>query len=107
MNQTLTVTIQNDMREAMKRRDMVTTDILKSLLARIANAEAVDADNYSPDTTEVSRKVLSKDDIHTLVNDEINELEHALTQLGDVQNNYGIELQSKIAILRPYTKDSR
>lgn len=100
---TLPEQISSDMRAAMKRRDATTANTLKSLLARISNAEAVDSSHLdTTKITEVSRKQLSQSDIDSIIDAEIAELESALTQLGGSESNYKTELQEKITLISKY-----
>lgn len=69
--------IQQDLTEAIKARDQVTTSVLRSLLGAIGNAEAVDttADpNSGPIgafASDVLRHELGDDDVHEMVEAEI------------------------------------
>lgn len=97
--------LNNDMRSAMKSRDTTTTNALKSLLARISNAEAVDLkaiNTLGVGSTEVSRRLLSEADIYSIIDDEINELQQALSSLESSPSRYTTELKDKIAILQRY-----
>jgi hypothetical protein len=99
---------------AMKGRKSVEVSALRSLLARISNAEAVpvpDQTHMAPGpiagagfgvgSTEVPRKQLSYADIQAVIQDEIQEAQAAKQQL-DGSSAYAIELNQKIAILQAY-----
>ena len=106
--------INQDMRQAMKDRDSLKLGELRSLLARISNAEAVTPQDVSVDagspiagaeagvgSTEAQRKQLTLHDIHAVIQAEIDELEAALQGLDDA-SDYAVELREKIAAVAAY-----
>lgn len=106
-SQALMIRLNEDMRSALKARDLETANTLKSLLARIANAEAVPVNYLTAHTslvapTEVPRKELSEDDLRAIIEAEIAELDDALKALGDTVTDYRSELQKKITIISRY-----
>jgi hypothetical protein len=117
MNTQITATviqIKADLISAMKSGDKVMTSALRSLLARISNAEAVapTQSSVSADiaiagahkgvgSTEAARHTLTSADITTIINDEITELRTALNAV-DAHSDYGQELRQKIATIAKY-----
>jgi len=89
--------VRSDLREAMRRRDQVTVRALRSLLAALANAEAVDPGESSsalPGSSrhvagahtglyagEVPRRELSDADVRALVEREVSERTAAAAQV--------------------------
>ena len=81
--------LKTDLKAAMKARQSNTVSALRSLLAAIDNAEAVDiaqlpqtslnidASPYSPD---VPRKILTEADLRRIIGNEIDEASHALAE---------------------------
>ncbi len=106
--------IKHDMRNAMKDRDLMKLDELRSLLARISNAETVLVGSNMQDmqgriagasngvgSTEVERKQLTFTEIQMIVADEIHELEDALMRV-DTKSEYATTLRKKLTIVRKY-----
>lgn len=95
-------TITTDMRQAMKSSDHVTLNELRSLLARIHNAEAVPVEEIHDVTlTEVARKELSIGEIQSIIHDELTELQETLNSI-NASSDYAIELKQKIAAIQKY-----
>lgn len=104
--------IQSDMRQAMKSRRRAELDELRSLMARISNAEAISPDGLSVDdvtssiagaargvgSTEAQRRVLSTDDIRAIIRAEQQEIQETLSQIDD-STEYAAELQAKAAVV--------
>jgi hypothetical protein len=107
----LTERINHDMRQAMKHHDRVKVSALKSLLARISNAEAVPAGDISidpvtgtlhlPGSTEAPRKELSLRELHQVIGAEVSEIKDALATL-DADDKYAKELKEKLAAVKAY-----
>lgn len=96
--------INDDMRRALKDGEHTKINELRSLVARISNAEAVPITDQSHITaTEVPRKELDLNQIQTIIMDEIHELQNALQQVG-ATTAYATELQEKITILQKYVQ---
>jgi len=105
--------IKLDMRTAMKEKDSIKLDELKSLLARITNAEAVPLTRVERDrivgvtsgvgTTEIARKQLTLSETQSIIADEVRELEHALLGL-DAKSEYAEILRNKLAVVQKYVQ---
>jgi hypothetical protein len=102
-----------DLREAMKARDTVKVSTLRSLLARISNAESVKVEVAASDSaiagaqvgvgaTEVARRVLSEDDVQALIAAELAELLETIGSVGE-QSEYGQELRRKAEVIEQYS----
>jgi hypothetical protein len=103
--------LRDDLRAALKARDRVAASALQSLLARIANAEAVPVDETPSDaslsgmttgvgSTERPRRILSVADIQRIIHDEICEMKAALDDLAQYPDSqYAVELRGKIDVL--------
>lgn len=104
--------MRQDMRQALKARERNTLDELRSLLARISNAEAI----TPPDaviggqvagaaegvgSTEAQRKQLSPADVHAIIVAEAHEIESTLAGI-DKTNDYAIQLREKLAVIQKY-----
>ena len=100
--------IQQDMRQAMKRKDLLAVNTLRSVLARIHNAEAVPQRNETNlsvgvGSTEAARKQLSEHDIQSIIIDELEEINTTFHAL-DPHSEYAAELQKKAGIVQTYLK---
>lgn len=96
--------IQADMRQAMKDRDTAKLSILRSLSARISNAEAVPASstsNAGVGSTEATRRQLTLDDIQHIITAELHEIETTLDAV-DETSAYAADLRQKAAIIQAY-----
>lgn len=104
--------MQQDMRQALKDRERNKLDELRSLLARISNAEAV----APPDTvmdgkmagaaegvgsTEVPRKQLSLTEVHAIIVAEAHEIESSLLGI-DKTSDYAAQLREKLVVTQGY-----
>lgn len=104
--------IQQDMRQALKDRERNALDELRSLLARISNAEAI----APPDaviggrvagaaqgvgSTEARRKQLSLADVRAIITAEAHEIESTLDGL-DKTTDYATQLRGKLAVVQKY-----
>lgn len=101
--------LQQDMRQALKSRERSKLDELRSLLARISNAEAVTPPDImmSADVaqgvgnTEAQRKQLSFADVHTIMAAEAHEIESSLLGI-DEASDYALQLREKLAVVQAY-----
>jgi hypothetical protein len=108
--------IRQDMHQAIKDRNRLQLDELRSLLAAISNAEAVPLDNTANTarhsgtianasvgvgSTEAVRKQLTYDDVGAVIADEIAEIESVLEDI-DPDSPYAIELHDKIRVAQKY-----
>jgi uncharacterized protein YqeY len=101
-----------DLTRAMKARDKVTVNVLRTTLAAIANAEAPPQGEAptqvigSPELAgpnEVERLVLSDDDIARIVRAEIADREHTIEQVAGAGGDEQVtDLQAELEILRAY-----
>jgi uncharacterized protein YqeY len=72
--------LQQDLRDAMKARDRLRVDVLRTTLGAIANAEAVPSDARPnvpgrDEPTEVARRELREADVVAVVEGEVAELQ--------------------------------
>jgi uncharacterized protein len=74
MGSTLRHRLQADLRVAMEHRDGPRLSVLRTTLSALSNEEAVDPGDYDTDVTEAPRRVLSDDEIRTVVERERDEL---------------------------------
>lgn len=92
------------MRQAMKDRDTAKLSILRSLSARISNAEAVPASpttNVGVGSTEAARQQLTLDDIQQIITAELHEIEATLDTVDEL-STYAVDLRQKAAIIQAY-----
>jgi uncharacterized protein YqeY len=106
------IRIQKDLTEAMKARDPVATKALRSLLAAIGNAEAVDvvADPNSGPTgafvADVRRDELDDTDVARIVAAEVDELREAISTYRRVDRLDMVEaMEAEIEVLSRYVPD--
>lgn len=96
--------IQQDLRQAMKDRDTAKLNVLRSLSARISNAEAVQVTslaNSGVGSTEVPRRQLTLSDIRQIITAELYEIETALDAI-DKSSAYAADLRQKATIIQEY-----
>lgn len=106
--------INQDMRQAMKNREHIRLNELRSLLARISNAGAVTPEDDKVEagspiagamegvgSTETPRKRLTLAEVRSIVLAEMHEIETVLEGL-DKTSEYAAELREKIAAIRKY-----
>ena len=100
--------ITHDMREAMKNKERNKLDELRSLLARIHNAEAITPPTSTEPnagigtgSTEADRKQLTLADIRSIIHAEMQEIETALVGIA-ITTDYSIELHEKLAVVQKY-----
>lgn len=89
---------------ALRARDAGARDALRTALAAIENAEAVEAVPVGHDgPTEVARRALGDAEVAGVVRAEIGRLEEAAAQLvGLGRTDRAEELRRQAAVLRPY-----
>jgi uncharacterized protein len=114
-NQKVSEVLKADLLAARKSRDRLKIETLQSTLSRITNAEAMPVgdthDTYRVSvgvgSTEVTRRVLSEQDVIQTIQDEINELQDAIAGMGAYPDNqYIATLREKVSILEPYVSSS-
>ena len=102
-------TIRKDLLNARKEHNTSASDILQSIVAAIDNAGAVPVQEVTNSigvgSTEASRRELSLQDIQKIIQDEIAELQQAISVVG-ITNNYTRDLNEKIVVLEKYIKTS-
>ena len=111
----LTAQIKDDLRSAMKAGKSVEVSVLRSLLARISNAEAVQPSQATPEddlsiagaqrgvgSTEAVRRTLTPADVDELIAAEIKELQDAMQSVGE-DSEYGQQLRRKADIISKYS----
>jgi uncharacterized protein YqeY len=76
--------MQAALRAAMQSRQPLTISVLRSTLAAVANAEAVDPTTADRGATEAARKDLTEDDIRGIVTAERDELRTAATEMSSL-----------------------
>lgn len=105
-----------DLRAALRRRDRAAVGVLRSVLATIANAEAVPVDDVRPrptdgpiagasaglGATEAPRRVLSEEDVRALVAGERDELLAAAGQAAQAAPERAEQLRAGAALLDAY-----
>lgn len=92
--------IAEDMRTAMKNNNMTELRELRSLMARISNAEAVPIHSKNTET-EVPRRLLSLDDLKAIIEDEESEIQNTLLAI-NTDNEYTTELRKKLDVVQRY-----
>jgi hypothetical protein len=98
--------LSSDLTTAMKTRDKVRIRVIRSTLAAIANAEAVEASTRAEGTvgySDVPRRDVDRAQIIDLIESEIGEREVAAAQYRDVGRpaDAGM-LEEEIGVLRDY-----
>ena len=95
--------MQAGLRAAMQSREQLTVSVLRSTLAAMANAEAVDPTTAERHATEVERKLLSDDDIRDIITVERDELRRAADEMSTLgQAAKADELTQQAAVLDGY-----
>lgn len=97
---TLVTRITQDMRQALKDKNRIKLDELRSLLTRINNAEAI-SPKEGDGNSEAPRKQLSLSDIHIIIHAELDEIEAALKEV-DKTSEYAAELHEKATDIQKY-----
>jgi uncharacterized protein YqeY len=97
--------LQAGLRAAMQSREQLAVSVLRSTLAAVANAEAVDPTTAERGAAEVARKHLTEDDIRAIVTTERDELRHAADEMSALgQASKADELTQQVAILDGYLR---
>ncbi|MBK5223887.1 MAG: GatB/YqeY domain-containing protein [Acidimicrobiia bacterium] len=96
-----------DLGEAMRSRDSVRADVLRTVLSAIANAEAVpmNAAVHSPTQGLVDheRRQPTDDDVARIVAEEVADRQHTIDVLnGAGRPDEAAELEAELAVLRSY-----
>lgn len=98
--------LQADLSSALKARDAVRTSVLRTTLALLANAEAVDPTGHMTPTGlfgDVARRQLSEAEVFDLIARERDELHESAAELRQVrQHDAAAELVAKAGILDGY-----
>lgn len=99
--------MKTDLKEAMKQRQKETVTALRTVLAAIANAEAVAVDtSFVPmvgKTNDVPRKALTVDDVQQILKAKISERSIAVAEYeGLGQNDAAAELRAEVKVLEKY-----
>jgi uncharacterized protein len=99
--------LKADLKKAMKARQPHTVSTLRTVLAAIDNAEAVDVDTsivpLTGFTRDVPRKVLSEAQMAEIVRAEIEDLRSAMDEYAGFGKNAEAEvLRAKLNALLPY-----
>lgn len=107
--------LNQDLRRSLKEKDKIRLSVLRSLLTRISNAEAVQVVASSDQvdgpiagatpgvgSSEVARKQLSMEDLQTSIEAELSEVTTVLDQLNS-DGSYAEELRLRISILKEYS----
>ncbi|MEO5646462.1 MAG: hypothetical protein ABIO57_01675 [Candidatus Paceibacterota bacterium] len=108
--------LTKDLQIAMRQKDFVTVNAIRTLRGRIDNAEAPLIPKSKPmqisggiagassdsRETEVSRKELSIKDIQEIIQDEINDIERMLAILRDSSMEDTEHLAEQIVVLKKY-----
>jgi uncharacterized protein len=95
----------------MKNRELTKLSALRSLLARLHNAESVTRPDDAPETggpiagatagvgsTEAPRKQLTLTEVQAIIQAEIQEIETTLRQLNE-SSEYAAELREKLVVI--------
>jgi uncharacterized protein YqeY len=111
--------LRADLRDAMKRRDKASASTLRSVLASIANAEAVTGEPAplgggriaravdGLGAGDVARRKLSAHEVEEIVEDEAAERDAAAAQYDEVgQEAAAVDLRRQAALLRSYLRPS-
>jgi uncharacterized protein YqeY len=98
--------LRSDLLIARKKRDSLTADTLRSVIAAVDNAGAVPVSMgihaIGTGSTEMPRRELSEQDLIKIVESEIAEMQQAVKEFGDANSTYTDELNKKIALLENY-----
>jgi uncharacterized protein YqeY len=73
--------LRADLLRAMKAKDETTLKVLRSALAAIANAEAIDPKSAPAGATEVERRLLTDADMRAVIQAELDEMAAAAVDL--------------------------
>ena len=111
--------LQQDMRQALKDRNRLDLEELRSILARISSTEAIapSADGAQGETpiagavvgvgnSEVARKLLTLDDLLAILQAEHDEIMLTISQVGP-DTAYGKDLLAKATVVERYVRLGR
>lgn len=84
----------------MKNKNMAELHELRALMARISNAQAQPID-FDSTVTEIPRKILSLDELKTIIDDEEQEIRSTLSEI-DTDSEYANELRQKLEVVQRY-----
>lgn len=73
--------LRADLLAAMKAKDETRLKVLRSVMAALGNAEAVDPSTVPAGVTEVARRELTDDDVRSVIDFERAELDAAAAEL--------------------------
>ncbi len=103
---TLRKQLEADLPSALKARDAARAGVLRTTLAAIANAEAVDlaGDHERAGLLgDVARRALSDDDVRVIVERERDELHRLAVHMHDIgQADESADLATRAAVLEHY-----
>ena len=98
--------LEADLPVALKARDVSRAGVLRTTLAAIANAEAVDVSGHHRRTGllgDVERRSLTDDDVRGIVERERDELQRLADHMHDIgQSDEGDDLATRAAVLGRY-----
>ena len=95
--------IRADLLAAMKAKDETRLKVLRSAMAAIANAEAVDPTTAPKGATEVARRELTEDDVRAVIEAERAELAAAAADLrANDRPDEAAHLEARRSILDAY-----
>lgn len=105
-SQPLVDQLRQDLLKARKKRDRIISETLQSVVAAIDNAGAVPInekiDTIGVGSTEARRRELSFQEVQDIIRHEIEEMHHAITTLGNHNDDLVTELRTKTTILNEY-----
>jgi uncharacterized protein YqeY len=105
----LAETMRADLAQALRERDMTRVKVLRTTLAAIGNAEAVEGVSSVEGVVgygDVSRRSLTDEDIVGIVAGEVEEWESALAEYSSIgQEQRADGLRRELQILRGYLGD--
>ena len=113
---TIKLQLSNDLKIALKKRDAIAIKTIRSLMAALDNAEAVQV--AAPETmpmaggiagatdglgsSDVPRKELAKEDIRKIIQNEIDEIENTINLLKKYSRPEVEELAIQMNLLKKY-----
>ena len=107
--------LRDDLKPAMRERDMTRVRALRSALGAIDNAEAVpttaragaieDA-SVGVGSTEAARHELSAQDVRDVLQQEVDEREAAATESDDRAPDWAARLRAEAAVIAAYVPDA-
>ena len=110
--------LSEDLKNAMREKDVIAVSTIRTLMGRIDNAGAVPVALGSlpvsgaiagarsgVGSTEMTRRELTREDITMILREEIEELERAFSLTGATDQSSAVEITRRITILRKYETD--